>query len=93
MLYEVITQRQFRIGGKIDLNQVNLSIEDGRLTAADGQLRWLDAIVESPLKLKVGDLQADLSTDPEGSVKADIRDLSGPTAIKGNASLKADGIV
>jgi general secretion pathway protein N len=87
----LMQQSQLRLGGKIDLDQVSLSFDEGRLTAAEGQVRWLDALVDSPLKLKVGDLQADLLTEPDGSVKADIRNLPGPTAIKANASLKADG--
>ena len=88
---QLIQQRQIRIGGRIELDQVDLSFEEGRLTSADGRIRWFDALIASPMKLKTGDLQADLSTETDGGVKVDIRDLSGPTAIKASAILAADG--
>ncbi|MCU7810568.1 MAG: type II secretion system protein N [Candidatus Thiodiazotropha sp. (ex Notomyrtea botanica)] len=88
---QMIGQKQFSIRGKVDMNDVSISYDDGRLNRTEGQVRWLDATIESPLNLKVGDLQADLTTDDNGTIAAEIKDLKGATAIKAEARLSIDG--
>ncbi|MCU7844966.1 MAG: type II secretion system protein N [Candidatus Thiodiazotropha sp. (ex Monitilora ramsayi)] len=88
---QLIGQNQLNINGKVDLNDLSLDYEDGRLTSTEGRIRWLDASVASPINLQVGDLQADLSTDDTGSINAQIKDLKGTTRIKAEVSLKNDG--
>lgn len=79
------------IAGKIDMNQLDLDISDGHLTSAQGRIRWQDASVVSPIALKVGDLQADLTTDDNGRIKAQIKNLGGTTVINAEAGLNSDG--
>jgi general secretion pathway protein N len=87
-----LQQRQMRLDGKIRAQQLDLAFTDGRLTAAEGTLQWLEGSVLSPLNLALGDLQADLTTDEDtGDITAELRDLKGAIAIQGEARLKVDG--
>jgi general secretion pathway protein N len=88
---QLMGQGQIGMGGRLDLNQLDLAFDDGRISAAEKSIRWHDASLTSPVKVKLGDLQADLSNAEDGGVKAEIHDLSGPTGIKANANLAADG--
>ncbi len=88
---QLLGQRQLDLAGKIDLSDLSISFDDGRLTSSEGSIRWLDASVTSPLNLTVGDLEAELSTDDAGSIIAKIKDLKGPTSVKAEVSLKSDG--
>ncbi len=91
-LPEWLQQRQLRIDGKLRAQELDLAFTRERLQSVSGSLQWLDGSVQSPLKLSLGDLQADLSTDEEsGDIKASIRDLKGPMGIQADVSLKADG--
>lgn len=90
-LAQLMPQRQVHISGKIDMDQLDLDISDGHLTSAAGKIHWKDASVTSPLALKVGDLQADLTTEENGRIKAKINNLGGTTVIKAEAGLNSDG--
>jgi general secretion pathway protein N len=90
-LPQLMQQHQIRITGKIDLDQVDLDISNKRLASATGRIRWQAASVSSPLALKVGDLQAEITTEEDGSIKAQIKNLGGTTVIKAEAGLNTDG--
>jgi len=87
----LLGQRQLDLGGSLDLEQLDLAFDGGRLSEAEGGVRWRDASLIAPVKLKLGDLQADLSNGENGGIVAEIRDLSGPTGIKASANLAEDG--
>lgn len=88
---QLMQQRQIRITGKIDMDQLDLGFSNGHLASAAGRIRWQDASVASPLTLKVGDLQADLTTEENGRIQAQIKNLGGDTLIKAEAGLNSDG--
>jgi hypothetical protein len=88
---QLVGQRQLDLAGKLDLSDLSISFDDGKLTSSEGRVRWLDASVTSPLNLQVGDLEAELSTDDTGAIIAKIKDLKGPTGVKAEVSLKNDG--
>lgn len=87
----LLGQRQLNLGGMLDLEQLDLAFDGGRLSAAEGRIRWRDASLVAPVKLKLGDLQADLTNSENGGVAAEIRDLDGPTGVKASANLAEDG--
>ncbi|MCU7904294.1 MAG: type II secretion system protein N [Candidatus Thiodiazotropha sp. (ex Epidulcina cf. delphinae)] len=82
---------QVGIDGEIDIELQHLTIEAQRITAAEGRVRWLNAALLRPFPLKVGDLEADLTSNDNGDVKAEIKDLGGTTAVDGELSLTTDG--
>jgi general secretion pathway protein N len=89
---ELLQQRQIRIAGKVRAQELDLVFSNGQLTAADGSVQWLDAALQSPMNLAIGDLQADLSTDDaSGDIKGQIRDLKGAIAVQAEVRLKTDG--
>ncbi|MCU7918162.1 MAG: type II secretion system protein N [Candidatus Thiodiazotropha sp. (ex Epidulcina cf. delphinae)] len=82
---------QIGIDGKIDIELQHLRIEGQRITSAEGRVRWLDSALLSPISLKAGDLEADLTSNDNGDVKAKIKDMGGTTAVDGELSLTSDG--
>jgi general secretion pathway protein N len=91
-LPEWLQQRQVRIDDKVRLEEFDLTLTQGRVTAADGKVQWLGGALQSPLNLALGDLQADLSTDDEsGDITAQIKDLKGSIGIAAEVRLKPDG--
>lgn len=88
---QLLGQRQFGIGGKLELSALDLEFDGDLLSAAEGRILWRDASLVAPVKVKLGDLQIDLANDENGGVKAEINTISGPTAIKASANLAADG--
>lgn len=91
-LPEWMQQRQLQIGGKVRLQQLDLTLSEGLLTAAEGTVQWLDGSLQSPLNLTIGDLQAELSTDEaNGDIQAQIHDLKGSIGLQGEMRLKPDG--
>ena len=90
-LPQLLGQRRVGVAGRIDMNQLDLDISDGHLTSAQGQIRWQEAAVVSPVALKLGDLQADLTRADDGGIKAQIKNLGGTTVINAQAGLSSDG--
>jgi general secretion pathway protein N len=91
-LPEWLGQRQIGIDGKLRLQQLDLSLSEGRITAAEGRLEWLQGSLRSPLNLRIGDLQAELSTDEaSGDIQAQIKDPQGNLGLSAQMLLKPDG--
>ncbi len=91
-LPEWLQQGQIRIDGKVRMQELDLTLSNGQLTAAEGTVQWLEGTLQSPMNLVIGDLQADLSTDDaSGEIKAQIRDLKGAIGVQAEARLKPDG--
>jgi general secretion pathway protein N len=91
-LPELLQQQQVRVGGKVRASQLALDFDADRITAAEGSVEWLDGSLQSPLNLQIGDLHADLATDPDsGDITGQIRDLKGTIAVQAEVRLKADG--
>lgn len=91
-LPELLQQRQLRIGGKVRTEKLALNFSETQLTAAEGTIEWLDGSLQSPLNLSLGDLRADLLTDPDsGDITGQIRDLKGAIAVQADLRLNADG--
>jgi hypothetical protein len=91
-LPDLLQQRQVRIGGKVRTDQLALSFEENQVTAAEGTIEWLDGSLQSPLNLNIGDLHAELATDPDsGEITGQIRDLEGSIGVQAEVRLKADG--
>jgi general secretion pathway protein N len=91
-LTELLQQRQIRIDGKVRAQELDLVFSNGQLTAAEGSVQLLDAALQSPMNLAIGDLQADLSTDDaSGDITGQIRDLKGSISVQAQVRLKADG--
>ncbi len=91
-LPEWLGQRQIQIDGKLRVQQLDLSLSNGRMTAAEGRIEWLQGSLQSPLNLLIGDLQADFTTDEEsGDIAAQIKDLKGDLGLTAEVRLKPDG--
>ncbi|MCU7932502.1 MAG: type II secretion system protein N [Candidatus Thiodiazotropha sp. (ex Codakia rugifera)] len=91
MIPKMLDLNQVGINGKIDLDLNHLTIENQRIISADGQIRWLNPALVQPFKLKVGDLNADVTMDEQDNVKVKIKDLGGATSVDGELSLTSEG--
>ena len=91
-LPELLQQNQVRVGGKVSAKQLALSFEENQVTAAEGTVEWLDGSLQSPLNLSIGDLRAELTTDPDsGDITGQVRDIKGAIGVQAEVRLKADG--
>ena len=91
-LPEFLQKRQVRVGGKVSAKKLALSFQENKITAAEGTVEWLDGSLQSPLNLNIGNLQAELATDPDsGDITGQIRDLKGAIGVQAEVRLKADG--
>ncbi|MCU7881154.1 MAG: type II secretion system protein N [Candidatus Thiodiazotropha sp. (ex Lucinoma aequizonata)] len=88
---KILNLSQVEINGKIDLNLNHLTIKHQRIISTDGQIKWLNPAMVQPFKLKVGDLNADLTMDGQDNVKVKIKDLRGVTSVDGELSLTSEG--
>ncbi|MET0026580.1 MAG: type II secretion system protein N [Candidatus Thiodiazotropha sp.] len=79
------------ISGQVSLDDANFNLEDQRLVQAEGRVLWRGSAITRPFPLKIGDLQAQVSTNPEGQVLMQIKDMGGPTGVDGEVSLATDG--
>ena len=91
MIPPLIDLGQIGVDGQVDLDLQHLTVEAQQVTSAEGKIKWLGSALLSPFALKVGDLQADLTTDENGHVKAKIKDMGGATSVDGELSLTMDG--
>jgi hypothetical protein len=79
------------VGGQVILDLSQVTVKSQNVTQAEGKIKWLDSALTQPFPLKVGDLQAELTTDQNGQVTAKINDMGGPTGVDGAFSLTQDG--
>ncbi|MEJ2609625.1 MAG: type II secretion system protein N [Candidatus Thiodiazotropha sp.] len=91
MLPPLIDLGQIGIGGMINLDLQNLTLEGQKIVSAEGTVKWLDASLRTPFAVNVGDLQAELLTDDNGQIKATIKDMGGATSVNGEFSLTSEG--
>ncbi len=80
----------FRLGGKVLGSMTNLTIRQGRITAAQGQWVWNDAAILSPQQDQLGTITVDVDTS-NNETRAIIGDQGGPLQLEGLFVLPADG--
>lgn len=71
-------------------SQGQLAIRQGRIVSADGKLLWRQAVVTVMQPVALGDLEALLTTTPEG-VRIALHDKGGPLQAEGTLLLQSDG--
>ncbi len=76
--------------GQLELELQELQIAKRQITSAQGEIRWLDAGIEHPIKTELGNIQFILSGDDK-SFNSSIKDLDGPLKVDGELSLLPDG--
>jgi general secretion pathway protein N len=76
--------------GQLELELRELQVSGQHIVAAEGEIRWLNAGIERPVRADFGDLQFILSAD-EQAVKSDINELDGPLQVNGEFFLRPDG--
>jgi len=89
-LLQLADQASLGASGQLDLDLRRLRLSQRRLTAAAGEVRWLDAGIDRPFRVELGNLQFNLSGD-EQALKSDIKELDGPMQVNGEFSLQPDG--
>jgi hypothetical protein len=82
---------EFGISGQVSLDDMAITLEGERLTQAEGRIQWRGSAITRPFPFKIGDLQAEVTTDPEGQVRVQVKDMGGPTGVDGEVSLAPDG--
>lgn len=80
----------FQLGGKVLGSMTNLTIRQGRITAAQGQWVWNDAAILSPQQNQLGTITVNLATSAN-ETRATIGDKGGPLQLEGLFVLPADG--
>lgn len=79
------------LAGTASLDISQLQVDLGTLAAhAEGRLNWHGAEVLSPQAFKMGNLQADLTTDDKGVLAAQLKDIGGPLKLDGQFQLRPD---
>jgi general secretion pathway protein N len=76
--------------GNLDLDIQRARFSENQLTDIQGELRWSKARLENPMRLALGDIQADLSSTDQG-LSAILSDLGGPLKINGGLTLSKEG--
>lgn len=69
---------------QLQLNPVSSTVE------ASGRINWHSAEVLSPQAFKMGNLQADITTDEKGVLAAQLKDLDGPLKLDAVLQLNPD---
>lgn len=82
-----------RFGGELQLRLQRAAIDDGRITAADGDLRWRGAHLLTEPPLPLGSFDATIAPDPDdgGGFGGPLRGSDGPLAVQGRFDLLPDG--
>ncbi|MEN8178068.1 MAG: type II secretion system protein N [Pseudomonadota bacterium] len=86
----LIGQPFVHLDGHLDIDIKRIKVLNQQVTAASGRLRWDDAIIQKPVRTKLGSLQFDLSGD-ETMLKTHIKDIAGPLKVDGVVELLPDG--
>lgn len=73
----------------LDIQQLELNPASNTVHAT-GRINWHSAEVLSPQAFKMGNLQADISTDEKGVLAAQLKDLGGPLQLDALFTLNAD---
>jgi len=78
------------LSGVLGIENLSLDVRDGFLTAANGQLAWLDAKVNSPYQMELGGVMIDFSTENDG-ILYKVVDLGGSLQVSGLGQLSPQG--
>jgi general secretion pathway protein N len=89
-LLKLSNQADLNARGQLELDIRELQILHRRIVSAEGEIRWLDAGIERPVKADLGSLQFNLSGDDK-AFKSDIKELDGPLQVNGEFALLPDG--
>jgi general secretion pathway protein N len=80
------------VAGTLSLHIPELRFEPQQQSVnLHGQVIWHQAVISLTEPMPLGDLRADLSTDEQGRLHAQIRDSGGPLSIDATAQLERDG--
>ncbi|MEJ2565757.1 MAG: type II secretion system protein N [Gammaproteobacteria bacterium] len=79
-----------QLGGKLRVNLSELTVKQGRITAAAGSVAWEKAAVRKPVAVDLGTFTVDLKTTAEG-VSGTLLDHGGAVQAQGILKLNADG--
>jgi len=77
--------------GQIDIDIAHLRVQGAWPTAAQGEIRWHNAAVAGSAQAALGDLQAQFSTVPDGSIAGTAHDLGGPLQLDATFRIDAGG--
>ncbi len=78
------------LGGKLALRLSSLTVKQGRVTAADGELSWEKAALRKPLEVELGTFAVNLETTADG-VSGALMDRGGAVQAQGLLKLQANG--
>jgi hypothetical protein len=80
------------VQGDISVHMDDVLRNGDKIESASGTLVWHQAALAQPFPVKLGDLKAEFAPAAYGAIAAKLSDSgSGPLALKGNITLKADG--
>ena len=79
-----------QLDGDVLVSKTNVTIRQGRITAAQGKWVWNDAAIKSPRLNQLGALTIDLMTR-SNETRVTIGDQGGPLQLEGLLVLPADG--
>jgi hypothetical protein len=77
--------------GTLEIDIAQLRTQGAWPTAAQGEIRWRNAAVAGAAQASLGDLQAQFSTAPDGSIAGTAHDLGGPLQLDGTFTITAAG--
>jgi len=78
------------LGGQFTVKLDNAQLQGNQLQRINGVVGWQRAAVIEPLAQTLGEYTATLTSDESG-IKADVKDVSGPLQLAGEATLTPDG--
>lgn len=78
------------LGGKLAIQLSSLTVKQGRVTAADGNMAWVKAALRKPLAVELGTFEIDLETNANG-IGGALIDRGGSVQAQGLFKLQADG--
>lgn len=85
----LVGQSSVQTRGNVEVDIEKLGFSQQKITSALGNIRWIDATVQSPINVELGNLQFNLTSDAS-SVKTTIKDLAGPLKVDGEIVLSPD---
>lgn len=89
IISSLVGQSTVQTRGDVDVDIEKLGVSQQKITSALGNIRWLDAAVQSPINVELGSLQFNLTSDAS-SVRTRVKDLAGPLKVDGEIVLSPD---
>ncbi len=77
--------------GTVEVRIESLELAQGELVALVGNATWREAAVSGAASAPLGELGADFSLAPTGTVHGQLRDSGGPLALSGSFEVSASG--